>query len=67
MSRKKLGLSRQPERLQGHLNGLTQVAGHADRVAPLEKYTKGLLLPIGRKSAEPMAARLAPGNVRQSH
>jgi SRSO17 transposase len=33
----------------------------------MENYTKGLLLPIERKSVEPMAARLAPGNVRQMH
>lgn len=67
MSSKKADFSRQPERLQGYLDGLTQVAGHADRVVPLENYTKGLLLPIERKSMEPMAARLAPGNVRQMH
>ena len=33
----------------------------------MENYTKGLLLPLERKSVEPMAARLAPGNVRQMH
>jgi len=67
MSSKKANFSRLPERLQGYLDGLTQVAGHADRAVPLENYTKGLLLPIERKSMEPMAARLAPGNVRQMH
>jgi len=67
MSREKLDLSHQAERLQGYLDGLTQEAGHADRVIPLENYTKGLMLPIERKSVEPMAARLAPGNVRQMH
>ena len=36
-------------------------------MVPIENYTKGLLLPIERKSVEPMAARLAPGNVRQMH
>ena len=46
---------------------MTQAAGHADRVVPFENYTKGLMLPIERKSVEPMAARLAPGNVRQMH
>jgi SRSO17 transposase len=66
-------MSRQPnfsgqtERLQTYLDGLTRVAGHADRVFPIENYTKGLMLPIDRKSVEPMAARLAPGNVRQMH
>lgn len=28
-------------------------------------YSQGLLLPIERKSVEPMAARLAPSNVRR--
>lgn len=56
-----------PDRLQAYLDGLTQVAGHADRVVPMENYTKGLLLPIEGKSVEPMAARLAPGRVRQMH
>ncbi len=59
--------SRQPDRLQAYLDDLTQAAGHADRVVPMENYTKGLMLPIERKSVEPMAARLAPGNVRQMH
>jgi SRSO17 transposase len=67
MSRYRLDLSRQGERLQAYLDALTQVAGHADRVMPMENYAKGLMLPIERKSVEPMAARLAPGNVRQMH
>jgi SRSO17 transposase len=67
MSRHGTDFSRQPERLQAYLDGLTQAAGHADRVVPIENYTKGLMLPIERKSVEPMAARLAPGNVRQMH
>ena len=67
MSRRRPDSSRQPQRLQAYLGGLTQAAGHADRVVPMENYTKGLMLPIERKSVEPMAARLAPGNVRQMH
>jgi len=65
--RQKPDLAQMPDRLQAYLDGLTQVAGHADRVLPMENYTKGLLLPIERKSVEPMAARLAPGRVRQMH
>ena len=57
----------QPERLDTYLDRLSQVAGHADRIVPMRNYTKGLLLPIERKSVEPMAARLAPANVRQMH
>src|SRR3954454_15522648 len=30
-------------------------------------YLKGLILPGGRKSIEPMAARVAPGDVQQLH
>ena len=49
------------------MDGLARAAGHADRHAPLENYCKGLLLPGERKSVEPMAARLAPDNVRRMH
>jgi hypothetical protein len=67
MKRRQPDFSRQPKRLQSYLDSLTRTVGHADRVVPLENYTKGLLLPLERKSVEPMAARLAPGNVRQMH
>jgi len=59
MKRRQPDYSRQPERLQSYLDCLTRIVGHADRVVPLENYTKGLLLPLERKSVEPMAARLA--------
>jgi SRSO17 transposase len=59
--------SQRQERFAQYLDQIAQVAGHADRVIPLQNYTKGLLLPIARKSVEPMAARLEPGNVRQTH
>ncbi len=59
--------SSQSERLATYLDRLSQVAGHADRIVPMQNYTKGLFLPIERKSVEPMAARLAPANVRQMH
>jgi SRSO17 transposase len=58
---------KQQERFASYLDQITQVAGHADRVEPMQNYTKGVLLPIQRKSVEPMAARLAPDNVRQMH
>src|SRR5437016_9536328 len=58
---------KQQERFATYLDQVTQVAGHADRVVPMQNYTKGVLLPIERKSVEPMAARLAPDNVRQMH
>ena len=46
--------------IAGHL-------GHADRVGPFRGYCAGLMLPGGRKSVEPMAARLAPLEVRSAH
>ncbi len=57
----------QEKRLTAYLEGLARAAGHADRNAPLQKYCLGLLLPGERKSVEPMAARLAPENVRRMH
>jgi SRSO17 transposase len=57
----------QQVRFSTYLDGMTQAAGHADRIVPMQNYVKGLLLPLERKSVEPMAARLAPGNVRQMH
>jgi SRSO17 transposase len=54
MRLRRLDFSRQGERLQVYLDGLTKAAGHADRVVPIENYTKGLLLPIERKSVEPI-------------
>jgi SRSO17 transposase len=46
------------------MEGLAIAAGHEDRHAPLKNYCRGLLLPGERKSIEPMAARLDPGNVQ---
>lgn len=57
----------QQQRLGAYLDSLGQAAGHADRIDPLKSYCKGLLLPGDRKSVEPLAARLAPDNVRRMH
>jgi len=40
---------------------------HADRRLPAQWYLRGLMLPGGRKSVEPMAARVQPHNVRSAH
>ena len=40
---------------------------HADRRLPAQWYLRGLMLPGGRKSVEPMAARVQPQNVRSAH
>jgi SRSO17 transposase len=57
----------QQRRLAAYIEGLANAAGHADRHTPLKHYCTGLLLPGERKSVEPMAARLAPDNVRRMH
>jgi SRSO17 transposase len=57
----------QQKRLAAYMDGLAKAAGHADREKPLTAYCAGLLLPGERKSVEPMAARLAPDNVRRTH
>ena len=49
------------------MDGLAKAAGHVDRRVPLKAYCTGLLLPGERKSVEPMAARLAPDNIRRTH
>jgi SRSO17 transposase len=46
---------------------IAQQLGHADRVEPFRGYCTGLLLPVQRKSVEPMAAQLAPTRVRSEH
>ena len=57
----------QQKRFAAYIEGLADAAGHADRHTPLKNYCTGLLLPGERKSVEPMAARLAPNNVRRMH
>lgn len=57
----------QQERFAAYLEGLAEAAGHVDRHVPLKHYCTGLLLPGERKSVEPMAARLAGGDVRRMH
>lgn len=54
-------------RFAAYVEGLASVIGHADRVAPLEAYCIGLLLPGERKSVEPMAAITAPERVSAQH
>ena len=44
-----------------------EALAHADRRIPAQWYLRGLMLPGGRKSVEPMAARVQPQNVRSAH
>jgi SRSO17 transposase len=55
------------ERFEEYVSLIAQQLGHADRVEPFRGYCTGLLLPVQRKSVEPMAAHLAPTRVRSEH
>ncbi len=55
------------QRFLTYVEGLAGVIGHADRAAPLRDYCTGLLLPVERKSVEPMAAVTAPGRTAAQH
>lgn len=46
---------------------LSEGLGHADRHAGLKGYCTGLMLPLARKSVEPMAASLEPQHVSARH
>ena len=59
-----MGISDEFNRYVAHLcKGL----GHADRHAGLNGYCTGLMLPLSRKSIEPMAARVDPLHVSARH
>jgi SRSO17 transposase len=55
------------QRFEEYVSLIAEQLGHADRVAPFRGYCTGLLLPVARKSVEPMAAHLTPQNVRSEH
>lgn len=55
------------ERFEQYVSLIAQQLGHADRVEPFRGYCTGLMLPVQRKSVEPMAAHLAPARVRSEH
>ena len=50
-----------------YVEELSRALGHADRKSPLGEYMTGLLLPLERKSVEPMAAVLAPKQTATAH
>ena len=54
-------------RFAAYVDALAEGLGHADRIAPMQAYCTGLLLPGERKSIEPMAARLEPERVQAAH
>lgn len=53
--------------LDDYLEHLCAALGHADRRVSLKDYCRGLMLPIARKSVEPLAAHIDPLHVRAKH
>ena len=50
-----------------YVESLIGVIGHADRAEPLRDYCMGLMMPVARKSVEPLAAITAPARVSAKH
>jgi len=50
-----------------YVDSLVDVIGQADRAEPLKDYCLGLMLPVDRKSVEPLAAVTAPTRVSAKH
>ena len=50
-----------------YMNRLCEKLGHADRRAGFMEYGRGLMLPIERKSVEPLAAHTDPWHVSAKH
>lgn len=59
--------STRQQRFDQYLALLSDAVDHPHRSKPLRNYCTGLLLPIERKSIEPIASKLAPNNVRAEH
>ena len=55
------------EEFNQYVAHLCKGLGHADRHAGLSGYCTGLMLPLSRKSIEPMAARVDPLHVSARH
>jgi len=54
-------------RFAEYVEQLANVMGHADRKRPLNDYCTGLVMPLERKSVEPMAALTSPGHASAQH
>ena len=60
-------MSEVEDRFAAYADALAGVLGHADRAEPLRAYCTGLMLPLERKSVEPLAAATAPARVSAQH
>jgi SRSO17 transposase len=54
-------------RFSRYVDRLASFLDHADRVGPFNDYLTGLILPLERKSVEPIAARISPHATSATH
>lgn len=55
------------QRLDQYLTLLSEAVDHPRRAKALQDYCTGLMLPIERKSIEPIAAQVSPGRTKAKH
>lgn len=55
------------QRFDQYVALLSEAVDDSDRAEPLRDYCTGLLLPLERKSIEPIAAAVAPDNTKNKH
>lgn len=55
------------DRFERYMDHLAAGLGHVDRHAGLKGYCRGLMLPMQRKSVEPLAAHIDPLHVQAKH
>jgi SRSO17 transposase len=55
------------QRFAAYIERLGSVMGHADRKRPFKDYCTGLVMPLERKSVEPLAAVTEPGHACAQH
>ena len=59
--------STREQRFDQYIALLADAVEHTDRATPLRDYCTGLLLPLERKSIEPIAAAVAPSKTKAKH
>jgi SRSO17 transposase len=55
------------KRFAAYVEQLASAIGHAERKRPLKDYCTGLVMPLERKSVEPLAALTEPGHASAQH
>ena len=55
------------DRFAAYVDSLSTALGHVDRRGPFKDYCLGLLMPVERKSIEPLADLTGPGRTAAQH